>query len=109
MEKIKTQVIKEILKKRNDVKELYLLKGYDKAVDDIMQVLKEELIEDNYNKPSSLDLIIDLDLIEDKNRKSISKENAVKLFYYKLGWDRGSSRMADSNFNNNELLLKKIV
>lgn len=109
MEKIKAQIIKEISKKRNDIKELYLAKGYDLAIQDLKQLFMEKIIDNSCNKPTPLDLIIDLDLIEDKYFKSISKENAIKLFYYKLGWDRGSSRVSDISFDNNELLLEKII
>lgn len=109
MEKIKAQIVEEISKKRKEIKELYLSKGYDLAILDIIKILNDKLIESSDNKPSSLDLIIDLDLIEDKFFKSISREDAVKLFYYKLGWDRGNSRIKSTTLNVNELKLKKIV
>lgn len=105
MKKLKNEIVKTLKEKMSNLNYPMLVNGYSKAVDDIIEVLNElEFASNGISKPSALDLIMDLDLIEDKNYKSISQEDAIKLFYYKLGWDRGENRVSDDS-----LSLAKIV
>lgn len=104
MKKMKKIVLDEIKKRRKNINDLYLTKGYDIAIENLEEIFRELVIKDLASQPTSLDLILDLDLIEDKNHKTITKEDAIKLFYYKLGWDRGISRSGNELF----MPLKKI-
>lgn len=106
MKKLKKEIVKALKEKRDNLHYPMLVNGYSKAIDDVIELLSEfALATTGISKPSSLDLILDLDIIEDNNYNTISKEDAVKLFYYKLGWDRGEHRVEQES----ALSLAKIV
>lgn len=104
MEKMKKKVLNEIKKSRKNISELYLMKGYDIAIENLEKILRELVVKDLTSQPTPLDLILDLDLVEDKKHKTISQEDAINLFYYKLGWNRGRNRSENELY----LPLKKI-
>ena len=93
MEKLK-QAIVEYLKSLEMSQEKNLLSsGYTKAINDaINQINKMNFYQFSDNMPSSEDVLADIELVENDKRKTISKEDAFKLFYYKLGWNRGEYR-----------------
>jgi len=114
MEKLKKHIIQELKNKRNDIKEIYLRRGYELAIQNLTAIFNENLTEDSRNMPSALDILLDTGIIEDRYFKSINNEDANKLFYYKLGWDRGNHRIDDiveisnEEFSDKNLLLRKI-
>ena len=93
MEKLKQTLINYLESKKESQSRSLLSTGYAKAISDAVEMIRDINFYDfSQNSPTSDDLLTDLEVTENKRRRSINKEDALKVYYYKLGWNRGEYR-----------------
>ena len=91
MKRLNLKIINMLKKRQSNIIGADKRALYEEMLDEIIHFLNDnDWQTDGISEPTREDMLFDLDLDQSS---PTTQEEALMLFYYKLGWNRGTHRM----------------